>query len=668
MYVIFPSFSSVPVKHTEDEAIRVAQHLARLVVSHDNTLMTSVDFSDEVEKVKEVFNLESLKVFSASGEVIHSNDPGDIGTINTRKYFHEIVAKGNNYTNVVRKDTKSLEGRELKSDVVETYVPIIADGKFIGAFEIYYDITGRNNMLNKLVFRSSLISFTLMFGFFVFLVIVLFKVDSSTPGWQTGELSTSYQSPFYLLFLIVISIFAAEAVVMLFLSVFPPISRMGEAIFDSSLLIMLISPVLYLFAFRPLIQNITERNRVEGELRKARDELEQKVKERTSELMKANDQLLHAQKMEAIGTLTGGIAHEFNNVLQSILGNCDYLQDEIDTDSPLNECIYDMQVSVERAANLTRGLLAYSRKQITYKKYISLNEVIEKVDRLLSRLISENINMQISLPDEDIMLMADSDQIQQVLINLTTNAKDAIHDGGTLTISVEPIEIDNEFINIHGYGKPGIYALISVSDSGHGMDIETQEKIFEPFFTSKDIGKGTGLGLSIVYGIVKKHNGYVEVMSEPGKGSTFKIYLPVSKGEIKKAEPISVTAPSSDGKETVLLAEDDANVRKSINKMLMSSGYNIIEAIDGEDAIERFSHNKENIHLMLFDVVMPRKNGKEAYDEIKKIRSDVKVLFFSGYGDDINLEKEILDEGLTFISKPFSSRNLLGKIRQLLDT
>ncbi len=282
------------------------------------------------------------------------------------------------------------------------------------------------------------------------------------------------------------------------------------------------------------------------------------------------------------------------------------------------------------------------------------------------RLIGEDIDFKTILTGSDLIVMADSGQIEQVLMNFISNARDAMPDGGLLSISTELIEVDSEFIRAHGYGEPGMYALGTVSDTGTGMDEKTKEKIFEPFFTTKEAGKGTGLGLSIVYGIIRQHNGYINVYSEPDKGTTFRIYLPLVKAAAEVNKPVELAEPAG-GTETVLLAEDNAEVRKITRSVLEAFGYTVFEAVDGEDAVNRFMKNKDSIELLIFDVIMPLKSGKDAYEEILRVRPDINVLFLSGYTIDIVSNKGIFAEGLNFISKPVSSNNLLSKIREILD-
>jgi signal transduction histidine kinase len=385
-----------------------------------------------------------------------------------------------------------------------------------------------------------------------------------------------------------------------------------------------------------------------------------------TEKKKLEEQLRHSQKMEAVGQLAGGIAHDFNNILTAIIGYGSLMKMKMDEGDPMRFNLQQILDTSERAASLTRGLLTFSRKQAINLRPVSLNVSIKNVEKLLRRLIGEDIDLQFSLSPEDQIIMADSGQIEQILMNLATNARDAMHKGGRLTISTEHIVFDQEFIRMHGEGKVGMYALISVKDTGSGMDEKTKERIFEPFFTTKDAGKSTGLGLSIVYGIVKRHNGYIICDSEAGKGTTFKIYLPMIKSEIAKAEAAAPLAVPG-GAETILIAEDDAAVRTLMKEMLARFGYAVIEAIDGEDAITRFMENRDKVRLLILDVIMPIKNGKEVFEEIRKIRPDVKVIFASGYMPDILHKKGIPEENQNFIAKPLTPTELLRKVRETLD-
>ncbi len=386
----------------------------------------------------------------------------------------------------------------------------------------------------------------------------------------------------------------------------------------------------------------------------------------TTELKKLEEELLQSQKMEAVGQLAGGIAHDFNNILTAIMGYSNILQMKMDEgDDSLRSYVDAIIISSKRAAALTRGLLSFSRKQIMNPVLINLNDIVSGSEGLVSRTICEDIKFTVRLTDKDLPIMADSAQIEQVLMNLVTNACHVMLKGGELTIRTEIMEMDDSFVKHYGYGAPGMYAFMSFTDTGTGMDEETRNRIFEPFFTTKEVGKGTGLGLAIIYGIIKQHNGYINVYSEVDIGTTFKIYLPLIGEKIKPDK--WAEAPVTGGTETVLVAEDDEAVRSSLKLILQEYGYTVIEAGDGTEAIEKFIENEEKIQLLLLDVVMPGKKGKEVYEEIKKMRPDIKTIFTSGYTEDIIHTKDIIEQDLNFVSKPISPNNLLRKAREVLD-
>jgi len=378
-------------------------------------------------------------------------------------------------------------------------------------------------------------------------------------------------------------------------------------------------------------------------------------------------QLYQAQKMEAVGQLAGGIAHDFNNILTAIIGYSHLAQMKTAEDDPMRNYVGQIRASAERAAELTQGLLAFSRKQVMVPIVVNLNEIVVRLEKMLRRLISENIDLKLDIFLNKLNVMADSGKLEQVLMNLVTNARDAMPDGGTLTIATYPMTMDGQFLNLHGYGKAGEYACISVSDTGCSIDENTRKRIFEPFFTTKEVGKGTGLGLSIAYGIIKQHNGYIIVDSRQGRGTTFRIYLPLV--ETKEAEPaITDNTPPAGGNETILLVEDNSAVRDFHNTLLEEAGYNVITAADGHEALDMFAENEQNIDLIILDVIMPRMGGKEASNLIRKSKPNLKVLFLSGYPvGDIN-DGRIDKEKETILAKPVDPNVLLKKVREVLDT
>ncbi len=379
------------------------------------------------------------------------------------------------------------------------------------------------------------------------------------------------------------------------------------------------------------------------------------------------EQLLQSQKMEAVGQLAGGIAHDFNNILTAIYGYCGVLQMKVGMDAPFRPEIDHIYAAAERAANLTRSLLSFSRKQIMNPKKVNLNEIVMNMGKLLTRIIGEDIRLKTNCTGKPLRIFADSGQIEQVLMNLAANARDAMPNGGILTIETELQEIDESFIHAYGYGVAGKYAVISVSDTGKGMDVETSNKIFEPFYTTKEVGKGTGLGLSIVYGVIKQHNGFINVYSEPDKGTGFRIYIPQASDEAPDMEEEEAPAYPQTGSETVLVAEDDASIRELADSVLTNFGYEVILAVDGMDAVEKFKTNCDKIAIIVMDMIMPGKSGKEAYEEIRKIRPDVRILFVSGYSPDLLQDRGILDNREGALIKPIHPLDLVRKVRALLD-
>ena len=377
-------------------------------------------------------------------------------------------------------------------------------------------------------------------------------------------------------------------------------------------------------------------------------------------------QLNHARKMEAVGQLAGGVAHDFSNILTTIIGYGHIMIMKMDESDPLIHFVNHILSASERATTLTQSLLTFSRKQIINPQLLNINEAIVKINKLLMRLIREDIEYRTVLTDKRLTVMADVGQLEQVLMNLATNARDAMPKGGTLTISTDIVELDNAFIRQHGFGKVGTYAAISIADTGTGMDEITKQKIFEPFYTTKDVGKGTGLGLAIAYGAVKQQNGYIVVDSVLGQGSVFRIYMPLVPGYIDEEKKSDLPAIKK-GCETLLIAEDDDNVRKLNRALLEGYGYKVLEAVDGKDALDIFNMHEGEIDLLVMDVVMPKMNGKEVYDEIRRRKPGVKVLFTSGYAADIIGTKGVLDEELNFIAKPLFPINFLKKVREILD-
>ena len=380
------------------------------------------------------------------------------------------------------------------------------------------------------------------------------------------------------------------------------------------------------------------------------------------------DQLRQSQKMQAVGELAGGIAHDFNNLLMVVKGHAEILIDRLGNSSPLRHSIEQMQKATERAAALTRQLLAFSRKQVLQPRVLELNEVVAGMIQMFSRVIGENIELAF-LPGAKLWrVKADPSQMEQVLLNLVVNARDAMPEGGRLTIETSNVEFDRTYAGQHANMDPGPYAMLIVSDTGCGMDAATQARIFEPFFTTKGQGKGTGLGLATVYGVVKQSGGFIWVYSEVGHGTTFKIYLPRAAAEVEKPSPEKAAAGPPPGSETILFVEDEESVRELVRDFLVTTGYQVLEATDGVNALEIAAAHRGAIDLVVTDVVMPRLSGREVATRLSAERPDLKVLYISGYTDDSVFRHGVLEGGVAFLQKPFNLKALAQKIREVLDS
>jgi signal transduction histidine kinase len=429
---IYPAFTKLLTEDKRDDAIQIARHLSSFLVSQDTELkknLLQAHLSREMEqlgKVRDDFDLIKLKFFSKSGEVIFSSDSKDIGDINDKRYFHEIVAKGKIYAEVIQKDTESLEGQKMPADVVETYVPLMKDQAFLGAFEIYYDITAKKAELDSLLSRSSMVLFGLAFALLSVISITLFREKKTT----------------------------------------------------------------------------TERKNIQARLQEA-------------------------QKMEAIATLAGGIAHEFNNALCAVIPNIDLLKSKLPDNEEINKHTQPIHTSAQRMAHLTSQLLAYARGGKYRPQQISLNNLVQDTLPFMKHLIKAGIDVETDLSEDSCYVEADLTQMQMVLLAVMVNASEAIEDAGCIRLTIRRAQIDGEFAKGHPDLKPGSYISLTVEDNGSGMSEETRIRVFEPFFTTKF--QGRGLGMAAVYGIVKNHNGLVVVDSELGKGTVVRIYLPESK-------------------------------------------------------------------------------------------------------------------------------------------
>ena len=433
-----------------------------------------------------------------------------------------------------------------------------------------------------------------------------------------------------------------------------------------------------------LASEIEERKAAEEEVREVNTELEQRVAVRTQELSNANrllsdtnreliqeidqrrslqEQLIQAQKMEAIGRLAGGVAHDFNNLLTVILGFSDVVLQGTDRVSPNYSPVEQIKAAAERATALTRQLLAFSRKQVLQPRVLDLNAVVSGIEKMLRRLLGDDVQLVTVLAKNVPAVKADPTQLEQVIMNLAVNARDAMPEGGKLTIETADIELGEEYCREHVEITPGRHAMLAITDTGHGMDAATKARIFEPFFTTKESGKGTGLGLSTVFGIVKQSGGSVWVYSEVGHGTTFKIYLPRAEAAI--AEEPQQEVAGARGSETVLVVEDDENVRSLVRAVLAARGYSVFEAGNASEALLLRGRYTGPIQLLLTDVVLPQVGGRELSEKLVSLDPKLKVLYMSGYTDKAVV---IGNHDAAFIQKPFTPDALSRKVREVLDS
>jgi len=382
-----------------------------------------------------------------------------------------------------------------------------------------------------------------------------------------------------------------------------------------------------------------------------------------TEKKKVDEQLHQAQKMESVGRLAGGVAHDFNNMLGVILGHTELALLKTDEDNDLVSDLNEIQKAAQRSADITKQLLAFARKEIISPIQIDLNDTVERMLNMLRRLIGEDIDL-VWRPSAHLWpVKMDPSQIDQILVNLCVNARDAISGVGKLTIETGRKSFDEEYCNEHADFIPGDFVLLAVSDNGCGMDKETLDNLFEPFFTTKEVGKGTGLGLATIYGIVKQNNGFINVYSEPGQGSTFKIYLP--RLVVDKAVPEKKAAAG--GTETILLVEDEPTILRMTRMMLERKGYSVLPAATPAEAVDLAKTHAEKIHLLMSDVVMPEMNGRDLAGQITNLYPDIRLLFMSGYTSNVIAHHGVLDDGVAFIQKPFSMADMTAKVREVLD-
>jgi signal transduction histidine kinase/CheY-like chemotaxis protein len=415
-----------------------------------------------------------------------------------------------------------------------------------------------------------------------------------------------------------------------------------------------------------LAKEIEDRRQAEAEVRKMNEELENRVLLRTAERRNLEEQLIQSQKMEAIGRLAGGVAHDFNNLLTVILGYNDMLREQVKEDPVAVEYNEEVFRASQRASALTNQLLAFSRRQVAVPRVVDLNLLVQQIDKMLRRIIGEDIQPAVKLDPALRPVKVDPSHMDQVIMNIAVNARDAMPAGGKLTVETSNVQLTEEYAGQHIGLGPGAYVLLAISDTGTGMDAATKSRIFEPFFTTKEKGKGTGLGLAIVYGIVKQNGGDILVYSELGHGTVFKIYLPAVREQAETIRPESEEDETTPATETILLVEDEEQVRGLTRTMLARRGYRVLDAASAAGALELLRTHSDHIDLLITDIVMPQTSGLELAKAARTMRPDIKVLYMSGYTDIGVVDSGTLTADTPFIAKPFTSRGLNAKIREVL--
>jgi len=824
--LIAPLFGGELIKNTQAEAVNVAKHMASMIIPKQTEIIEnslSRESIRELQLMTTELKLMKLKIFSKSGKTIYSTAPEDIGVMNRKSYFHDIIAKGEVFTEVIKKGTRSLEDQKVTTDVVETYVPIIRNDSFIGAFEIYYDISDRKENLEKLLSTSSVILYLLAFCLMGANFIVLIQAGKNIARREQSDAALRQSEEQYRLLAenvtdVIWTIDANQR----FTYVSPSITALlgysveesldqdiNSALTEESRLVaeamtkktmhrlqetkgkpfelppmefeMLKkdgSPIWIevkhsfitdkngsVIGFMGVTRDITERRQSEELLQSEKekfrilieesplgisliwphgqyeylnpkfvemfgyqiediptgrewfkkaypdkeyrqkvisvwhkDQLEFKsgearprtfevrckdgsikvvhfrpvtmatghqfvICEDITEKVKLETQLQHARRMESIGILAAGIAHNFNNLLMGIQGNASLMLLDTESEHPHHKNLNRIEKLVQDGSKLTSQLLVYAREDKYEVKPISLNRLIEETSDTFGKTKKE-IRIHKALAPDLNGIKADQAQIEQTLLNLYFNAADAMPGGGDLFIKTMNVT-HRDMTNKPYKPKSGNYTLLEVRDSGVGMDKKTLDHIFDPFFTTKGLATGTGLGLASAYGTVKAHAGYIDVESEKDRGTTFNIFLPATDMKVKENRiPLDTLQP---GNEVVLLVDDEEMVLSVGEEMLHTVGYDVFLASNGKEALEIYEKSHQKIDMVLLDMVMPDMGGGETYDKMKAINSGVKVLLSSGYSRE-GEATEILNRGCNgFIQKPFNLKSLSQKLREILD-
>ncbi|MDP2646451.1 MAG: ATP-binding protein [Desulfobacterales bacterium] len=765
---ISPAFISELTKNTENEAHRLAEHL-KVMFGIDKIKLTedflpSKPLDADIKRILKQFEVTKIKIFSKKGRIIYSTSPKDIGVINQRTYFHDIVAKGKAFTKIVKAQTRSLDGEIVKKDVVETYVPIMQNNVFLGAFEIYYDITERKKSLEMLLLTSLSILIAVAISLMGAVIFVLIQACKNINQREQAEETTRESEEKYrklyaqsdqqnqslnALYAIsqtvnqsleleqtlndtldkIIDLFKCHSAVIRIqddqtqemvcfaqkglspedekiltkrlkwgegfvglaikagrvetVEDIHADTRVGDSLAHAKKIGGRSLAVLPLFSQDKVLGSISIRY-LEPRIYTGEEidlftsiglqvgtaignaKLYQDKTDAIKELEETRSNLQQAQKMESLGTLSGGIAHEFNNILTIIIGNAQLLQDDIAEQDPVRECLDGILYASLRAKDLVQHILSFARKSLTVREAHQISPILQDSLNLLRSTISSDVDIRPNLSCQHDTVLCDTTQINQVLINLCTNAAHAMREsGGILNITLENISLDKKGVAPYEDLTPGDYVKLTVSDTGHGIGPEDIDRIFDPFFTTKEVGEGTGLGLSVIYGIVKSHDGGIKIQSTIGKGTTVEVVFPLMETEPEIEAEESKALPR--GNERILVVDDEEYLVKMSERMLQSLGYAVTTRTSSVDALELFRSEPDKFDLVITDMAMPGMAGDRLAQELIKIRPDVSIILCTGYSRRID-ENRAKELGIkAYVTKPFIKNDMAETVRDVLD-
>lgn len=703
VYYVFPSFTTQLIRATEDDAIRVATHLATLIVpqgveSHEEVIKRLED--TKAQQICRDLGLMKLKIFAGNGEVVFSTDSSDVGHINREVYFRKVVAAGRAYSKFVKKSSSSLEGRAVSIDVVETYVPIIRAGQFLGAFEIYYDVTTRKAQIDKLVMGYSAFAFVLMLALLAGVFQMLSRENRAIRERSCAEQETRRAHAE----LDQIFETAADGMriidrhfdVLRINKTFVVLTGMSESAsvgrkcydgFSGAMCKTAHCPLTRILKGEEYVEYEAEKERADGVkipcvirsmpfhaadgslvgiVQDFRDISERKKAEQERKGLEA--QLRRAQKMEAIGTLAGGIAHDFNNILTPIIAHSEMALWSLPEESPVRSRLQEVLKAGQRAKDLVHQILTFSRQTDRQQAIaVQVGRIVKEVLKLLRASLPSTIHIRQELNAKLDAVIADPTHIYQVLMNLCTNAAHAMRaKGGVLEVGLANVSIDFESLiqKLHDV-VPGTYVKLTVRDTGHGIRTEIIDRIFDPFFTTKARGEGTGMGLSVVHGIIKDYGGAITVDSSLEVGTTFEVFLPVA-DQIANGVLESVELLPRGNSERILLIDDEAAITSVVSSMLSYLGYDVVAETSSVSALEAFNSQRDAFDLIITDQTMPVMTGEQLARQIMRIRPNIPIIVCTGYSDQFSEEQAKAIGVRGYVMKPVVMSAIADAIRKAL--